>query len=264
MDQLTRCLDGKMYVISTCEELAYPFRTHPQLAETLDSLAKSRGVALVGTGVNPGFVMDKLIVTLAAVCQRVDQVKAMRVVDASTRRLPLQKKIGAGMDLDAFRSQVSKGLIKHVGLPESLAMVADALGLPIEEIKETIEPVLARKRIKTQFLTVEPGQVAGLHQKAVGFQGRKPLIQLELQMYVGAENPNDCLELEGSPHMTLVIPGGSPGDTATASMVVNSIPKILTARAGLRTSLDLAVGFLSPTRGLTGRCCSPSLQDLEK
>jgi len=95
MDQLLACLEAESCIVSTCEELSYPFRTHPDLAAKLDAVAKEWGVALVGTGVNPGFVMDKLVVTLAAVAQRIEHAKALRIVDASKRRLPLQKKIGA-------------------------------------------------------------------------------------------------------------------------------------------------------------------------
>ena len=243
MDQLLACLDVGSCVVSTCEELSYPYRTHPELAAKLDNAAKESGVALVGTGVNPGFVMDKLVITLAAVSQRVDHVRALRVVDASKRRLPLQKKIGAGMTVDEFRAKVKEGTIKHVGLPESVAMVADSLGLRVDEIRETIEPKVATDRIQTEFLTVEPGQAAGVHQIARGISEGQELIFMELQMYVGAKDPADTVELQGHPNISLVIPGGSHGDIATASVAVNSIPAILEAQSGLRTSRDLALGF---------------------
>jgi 2,4-diaminopentanoate dehydrogenase len=246
MDQLLACLEAEACVVSTCEELAYPWRSHPELAAKLDGAAKDWGVALVGTGVNPGFVMDKLVVTLAAVSQRIEHARAVRIVDASKRRLPLQKKIGAGMTVDEFRAQVAAGVIKHVGLPESVAMVADSLNLPVNEITETIEPVVARERVQTEFLTVEPGHAAGVHQIARGLGGGKELIYLELQMYVGAKNPADTVELKGHPDISLVIPGGTHGDIATASVVVNSIPVILDAPAGLRTARDLPIGFFSP------------------
>jgi len=246
MDQLLACLKAESCVVSTCEELSYPYRTHPDLAAKLDAEAKDWGVALVGTGVNPGFVMDKLVVTLAAVSQRIEHAKALRIVDASKRRLPLQKKIGAGMSVDEFRGQVAAGVIKHVGLPESVAMVADSLNLPVDEITETIEPVVARERVQTEFLTVEAGHAAGVHQIARGLGAGKELIYLELHMYVGAKDPADTIELLGHPNITLVIPGGSHGDIATASVVVNSVPVILDAPAGLRTARDLPIGFFSP------------------
>ena len=246
MDQLLACLEAEACIVSTCEELAYPYRTYPDLAAKLDGAAKDWGVALVGTGVNPGFVMDKLVVTLAAVSQRIEHAKALRIVDASKRRVPLLKKIGAGMTVEEFRAQVAAGAIKHVGLPESVAMVADSLNLPVEETSETIEPVVARERVQTEFVTVEAGQAAGVHQIARGTSGGKELVYLELQMYLGAKDPTDTVELKGHPNISLVIPGGSHGDIATASVVVNSIPVILDAPAGLRTARDLPIGFLSP------------------
>jgi len=246
MDQLLACLDVGSCVVSTCEELSYPYRTHPELAARLDKAAKESGVALVGTGVNPGFVMDKMVITLAAVSQRIEHAKAVRIVDAAKRRLPLQKKIGAGMSVEEFRSKVKEGVIKHVGLPESVAMVADSLGLPVDEITETIEPKVATEQVRTEFLTVEAGQAAGVHQIARGLAGGRELIYMELQMFVGAKDPVDTIELTGHPNISLVIPGGSHGDIATASVAVNSIPGILEAPSGLRTSRDLPIGFFPP------------------
>ena len=246
MEQLLACLKAESCVVSTCEELSYPYRTHPELAAKLDAEAKDWGVALVGTGVNPGFVMDKMVITLAAVSQRIEHAKALRIVDAAKRRLPLQKKIGAGMTVEEFRSKVKEGVIKHVGLPESVAMIADSLGLPIDEITETIEPKVAAERVQTEFLTVEAGQAAGVHQIARGLSSGKELIYLELQMYVGAKDPADTIELTGHPNISLIIPNGSHGDIATASVAVNSIPAILEAPSGLRTSRDLPIGFFPP------------------
>ena len=246
VEQLLACLDVGSCVVSTCEELSYPYRTYPELAVKLDKAAKENGVALVGTGVNPGFVMDKLAITLAAVSQKIDHVKALRIVDASKRRLPLQKKIGAGLSVEEFKEKVKDGVIKHVGLPESVAMVADSLGFKVDEIMETIEPKVAIARVQTEFLTVEAGQAAGVHQIARGMSDGKEVIYMELQMYVGAKDPADTIELEGYPNISLVIPGGSHGDIATASVAVNSIPAILEAASGLRTSRDLPIGFMGP------------------
>ena len=243
MDQLLTCLGAGLCIVSTCEELAYPFRKHPQLSKTLDEAAKEEGVALLGTGVNPGFVMDKLPLTLSAVSQWVDWVSAVRIVDASKRRLPLQKKIGAGMTPDEFRAQVAAGVIKHHGLPESIAMVADGLGFSLDDISETIEPMIAEEVIKTEFLEVEPGQVAGVHQMGRGTAAGQEKIFMELKMYVGAKNPADTVVLKGDPNLTLTIPGGTHGDVATAAVVVNAIPSILAANAGLRTSRDLPLSF---------------------
>jgi 2,4-diaminopentanoate dehydrogenase len=244
MDQLLSCLAAGLCVVSTCEELSYPFRKHPQLSKTLDTAAREEGVALVGTGVNPGFVMDKLPLTLSAVSQRVDWVSAVRIVDASKRRLPLQKKIGAGLTSQEFRAQVAAGVIKHHGLPESIAMVADGLGFRLDEISETIEPMIADAAVKTEFLEVAQGQVAGVHQIARGTAAGEEKIFMELKMYVGAKEAADTVVLKGDPSLTLTIPGGTHGDVATAAVVVNAIPAILGAQAGLRTSRDLPLSFL--------------------
>lgn len=243
MDELLACLSAGCCVVSTCEELSYPFRKHPELAAKLDAAAKDEGVALVGTGVNPGFVMDKLLLVASAVSQRVDSAKATRIVDASKRRLPLQRKIGAGLAPEEFRAQVEAGAIKHHGLPESIAMVADGLGFALDDISETIEPVIAREQVTTPFLTVAPGQVAGVHQIGRGVSRGEEKVFMELQMYVGADQPADTVELRGEPDITLTIPGGVHGDIATAAIAVNTIPSILAAPAGLRTVRDLPLAF---------------------
>jgi hypothetical protein len=249
-DELIECISAGSCVVSTCEELAYPFRKYPELSAALDTAAKQEGVAVVGTGVNPGFVMDKLVLVLSAAAQRVDFAKATRVVDASKRRLPLQKKIGAGMTPEEFRAQVAAGVIKHHGLPESIALVADGLGFALDEITETIEPVIARETVKTEFLEVSPGQVAGVHQIARGIWEGEDKIFMELQMYVGAKQPADTVEVRGEPNLTMTIPGGTHGDIATASVAVNAIPAILAAPAGLRTVGDLALKILPPNLAL--------------
>jgi 2,4-diaminopentanoate dehydrogenase len=165
-------------------------------------------------------------------------------VDASKRRLPLQKKIGAGLTSQEFRAQVAAGVIKHHGLPESIAMVADGLGFRLDEISETIEPMIADAAVKTEFLEVAQGQVAGVHQIARGTAAGEEKIFMELKMYVGAKEAADTVVLKGDPSLTLTIPGGTHGDVATAAVVVNAIPAILGAQAGLRTSRDLPLSFL--------------------
>ncbi len=245
--QLFECIQAGCCVVSTCEELAYPFRKYPEISAKLDAEAKEWGVALVGTGVNPGFIMDKLVLTAAAAAQRVDSARVLRVVDASQRRLPLQKKIGAGTDPDEFRNQVAAGAIKHHGLPESVAMVADGLGFELDDIIEKIEPVIATERMATEFLTVEAGQVAGVQQVALGMLAGQEKIHMELKIAVGAGESIDTIELKGVPDLALTVPGGAHGDLATAAVAVNAIPVLLEANAGLRTSRDLPMCYFPPT-----------------
>ena len=239
MEQLLACLAAESCVVSTCEELAYPFRKYPELAARLDAEAKTWGVALIGTGINPGYVMDKLLITLSAASQEIESARAVRIVDASKRRLPLQKKVGAGMSVEEFRAQVAAGAIKHHGLPESVAMVSDALGLGVDDISETIEPVVARERVKTAV----PGSRGGPGCRRAPDRARlrrRPGKNLHgIANVRRRKRPGDTVEIAGNPNLTLTIPGGTHGDIATASVVVNCIPAILAAPAGLRTSRDL-------------------------
>lgn len=244
-DQLLACLAAGKNVVSTCEELAYPLRKHPALARELDEAARGHGATLHGTGVNPGFVMDKLVLTLSSVCQRVEGATITRVVDAGLRRLPLQKKVGAGLDEATFRAEVAAGRIKHHGLPESAALIADGWGLRVDDISETIEPVIAQARVTTPFLTVEPGQVAGVRQVCLATAGGEEVLALTLEMYVGAQAPADTIALRGVPNLTLTIPGGTHGDLATAAAVVNAIPLVVQAAPGLRTVADIPVRYFA-------------------
>ena len=242
--QLIECLEAGLAIVSTCEELSYPFRKHPAWSEKLDACARAHNIALLGTGVNPGFAMDKLVLTLATACHKVNKVEVHRVVDASRRRLPLQKKVGAGMTEAEFRAQVAAGKIKHHGLPESVAMISDCLGLPVERIEETIDPVIAAQTVRSEFFEVPPGRVLGVHQIANGFAGTASNIRLELEMYLGAREPVDAVTISGSPNLHLRVVGGIHGDLATTAIAVNCIPAILEAKPGLRTSRDIPMCFL--------------------
>ena len=238
-DQLAGCLNAGLHVVSTCEELSYPFRKHPDLSKRLDETARQHKVVLLGTGVNPGFVLDKLILTLATACQNVTQASGHRVVNASMRRPPLQAKIGSGMTTEEFDAQVKAGVIKHHGLPESVGMVADGLGLEVVKIEEVIEPVVATARVKTDYFDVPPGKVVGVRQVAHGFSTTgKVNVDLELEMYLGAPDSVDTVSIKGTPDLTLTVPGGTHGDLATAAITVNCIPALLEMRPGLRTSKD--------------------------
>ena len=239
--QLLELMKSGADVISTCEELSYPFLKNPKIAKELDAAARRNKVTLLGTGVNPGFVMDALVLTSTGVCQDVKSIKSSRIQDASTRRLPFQKKIGAGLTLEEFKSKVAGGIIKHVGFQESIAMIAAGLGWKLDRIEETIEPKLADRPVASEFLKVEVGQVAGVNQTATGIVGGEPLIVLNLQAYLGCPDPKEWIVIDGVPPIDLTIKGGVHGDIATAAVVVNCIPRVLNAEPGLMTMKDLPV-----------------------
>jgi 4-hydroxy-tetrahydrodipicolinate reductase len=230
-------------VVSTCEELTYPYYTEPKLAKELDSLAKKHNVTVLGTGINPGFLMDTLVLTLTGVCQKIEKIEAVRVMNAGTRRMPFQKKIGAGLTAEEFREKIrTKQITGHVGLEQSVAMIADALAWRLDKIAaEPVEPVIAKKRVESEAIEVKPGEVAGLRQKAKGIIENNKVITLDFQAYIGAQEEYDAITIEGAPNVKQKIQPCVHGDMGTVAMVVNSIPKVLRAPPGLLTMKDLPV-----------------------
>jgi len=241
MPQLEAILAAKAAIVSTTEELAYPFRMHGPQAKRLDTLARKSKVALLGTGVNPGFAMDALPIALSAACERVDGIVVHRMQDARIRRLPFQQKIGAGLTREQFAKKVKDRSVRHVGFTQSIAMIADALGWKLDRITDDIQPKMADHEVASELLAVDPGYVCGIIQDGVGYRNRKPVIRLHLEAYLGAPETYDAVEIDGSPKLSMRFAGGIHGDIATASIVVNSIPRVLAASPGLHTMRDLAL-----------------------
>lgn len=227
----------RLHVVSSCEELVFPAWRQARLARAIDELARRRRVAVLGTGVNPGFVLDLLPAVLTAPCLAVKAVRARRVVDASTRRGPLQRKVGAGLTVEAFRREAEAGRLGHVGLPESAALLCSALAFGRPRIADTLEPVVAREAIETPFVRVEPGQVAGIDERLVATASRGR-VELHLQMYVGARDPVDEIELEADPPLRVRIEGGTPGDMATVATLLNAAAGMSSCAPGLRSAID--------------------------
>jgi 4-hydroxy-tetrahydrodipicolinate reductase len=242
MDQLLDAIKLGVPVVSTCEELAFPFLKHPELATKLERAAQKAGVAVLGTGVNPGFVMDRLVATAGQACGPVRRVTVTRVVDARTRREALQRKVGAGLTEDEFFALVDKEQLGHVGLVESAALCALGLGMDCDDYEEEIAPVLAEEDITGGAFPVRKGRVAGIFQSVVGLEDEQERVRLELTIAVGAEDPKDRIEIDADPKVVVEIPGGVAGDRATANTLVNAAPRLTAAEAGLLTVLELPAG----------------------
>lgn len=232
-------------VVSSCEELLFPQLKEPALAAELDACCRRHNARVLGTGVNPGFVMDVLPVCLTGVCRSIDSIEIERVVDASKRRLPLQQKIGSGLPPEEFRQLFREGKMGHVGLVESLALIAHALGWHLGKISETCEPMLAGCDIHTQFLTVKKGFTCGIHHRVEAGTESGKRLALNLKMYLDAENPRDSIKITGDPPIEAVLPGGIHGDRATVAALVNIVPRVLEAAPGLLLITDLTLPRLS-------------------
>lgn len=233
------CAAVRAHVVSTCEELTYPFTDNPHAANIIDTAAREAGITVLGVGANPGFVMDLLPIFLTATSRDVQRVAVTRAVDASTYRWTLQQRLGVGIERTAFRDWTRQQPTLHIGLRQSLHMIAAALGWRLDGLTEGMEPILAEEWVKTPFVSAAPGQVAGIHQWAYGMLGRRPVIELEWRTAVGLQETYDAVRIDGDPPIDMVIRGEIHGDQATATLITRAIPAVLQANPGLRTMLDL-------------------------
>ena len=237
--QLEAILQLGLPVVSTCEELSYPWEEAPEAATKIDTLARAAGVAVLGTGVNPGFLMDAFPVFLTAVCQHVAHVRVNRYQDAQFRRIPFQKKIGAGLTLDQFEEKKQEGTLRHVGLTESMQMIARRMAWQLTKTEDIIAPIIAQKTIKTDAMTIAAGKATGVEQIGRGYIGDEVKIELHFRAAVGEPESFDEIMISGTPDLHSRIQGGVNGDIATGAMVINAIPRVLEATSGLKTMMDI-------------------------
>jgi 4-hydroxy-tetrahydrodipicolinate reductase len=238
-DQLLQLLPFGVNIVSSCEELSYPWGTNPELAARIDKLAKEKNVAVLATGVNPGFLMDYLPIVLTGVCRNISKVTVERIQDATFRRIPFQKKIGAGLTVRQFHAKVKNGTLRHVGLRESMDMIAASLGWKLDKAEEVITPIIAKRKVKTQAMAVDAGNVLGVQQIGSGVMAGREVISMIFRAAIAEPDSRDRIVIEGTPAIDSCIKGGVNGDVATCAVLVNAIPAVMNARPGLRTMLDI-------------------------
>ena len=249
--ELEACIEHGVHVVSIAEELAWPVAYDPSFAARLDRRAVAYGVAVLGTGVNPGFVLDLLVIALSGACARVDAIAATRVNDLSPYGPSVLRTQGVGLTPEVFRAGLLDGrVVGHVGFPASIGMLAHALGWTIDRVEETREPIVARVRREARFATVEPGSVAGCHHRAVAWRDGRPVITLDHPQQVRPElegvETGDLLEIAGTPALRVASRPEIPGGVATSALAVNAIPRVLAAAPGLRSMAELPVPAALP------------------
>ena len=230
IQQITPLLQAGIAVVTTCEELAYPWQQSPTEAHQLDQMARDHHTVVLGTGVNPGFLMDYLPVVATGLCERVDRIIVERIQDTATRRIPFQKKMGVGLTVAEHQARIADNSIRHVGLPESLQLVAAKLGWELTEFSDTIEPVVDE---------TNASEVIGTQQVAAGFIGDEEKIRLLFRASQNEPTPCDRIEVVGEPSFELRFSPPINGDIATAAIIVNAIPTVLQLAPGLRTMVDV-------------------------
>lgn len=235
--QLREAAGRGLDIISTCEELVYPWDTQPERASQIDHYCKEHEVSCIGTGVNPGFMMDYLPSVITSVCCDVDFIKVERFQDAAPRRKSFRDKIGVGLSARQFEEKREE--ISHVGLKESVYMIGDAMNFSLNKVDESLDPVWAEEPVQNDRIRIKQGEVAGVQQIAHGYCDDQTCIELIFRAAVGLENPHDSIEIVGEPDFTSTIEGGVNGDITTASLIVNTIRPVQQADPGLNTMLDI-------------------------
>ena len=240
MDQILEILDAGLDIVSTAEELSFPWIANPEEAAKIDVAARRAGKTVLGTGVNPGFLMDSLVLNVTAICQRVDHIAVTRRMNASFRRGPFQAKIGTGMSVDAFNAKMAEGHMGHVGLTQSIGMVFDTLGKKMDRYESSVEPVVANEPVKTDFFNVKLGQVRGLKQVARGYTKEGEFMSLTFIAALGETDDKDTIVIKGSPNLEVTL-HGTNGDIATVAILGNAVRRVKEAAPGLVTMRDLPI-----------------------
>ena len=243
-DVLT-CIGAGASVVSPCEELAYPARKDPALAERIDEAARSAGVSVLGTGISPGFLFDSLLCAASGACWDISAIRGRRVVDVVGFGENIHLRLGIGYTHEQFTRGHREGTIAgHVGFPETIAMVCRRFGLELDEpVEQLFEPMIAETPAPTRYGEVKPGYTEGFVHRAIGRVGGEEFIKFELLLHLRPEHAGfratDSLEIEGIHPVRLTLDPGMSPLFATAAMLVNSIPALRAFAPGLKAVTDL-------------------------
>ncbi|MCX8193592.1 MAG: dihydrodipicolinate reductase [Nitrososphaeria archaeon] len=227
-------------VISTCETLSYPYYRYPSLSQKLDDEAKKNDSTILGTGVNPGFLLDLLPAVMSSPCLKVEKIIARRILDASKRRESFRKKIGLGLEKSVFDEKIKNGeLTAHVGYAESICLIADAIRLRLDSVEEHQEALIAEQKIEMNEIKVELGRVRGVRGYGLGLKDGKEVIKIEFIAALGVDEEFEEIVIEGIPKIVWRNSYGTPGDQATVAMVLNYVPIVIESEPGLKIITQL-------------------------
>lgn len=246
LPDLKKILKAGINCISIAEEMSEPEAQDPDLSKELDALAKEYGVSVLGTGVNPGYVLDLLVVVLTGGNHHVDRIEASRVNDLSPYGPTVMKTQGVGTTPEAFRAGVADGsIVGHVGFPESIHMISAALGLGVDRIEESREPIISKVYRETPHVKVEPGMVAGCAHIGIGYRGDQEVVKLihpqQIHPQLEDQDTGDYINIYGKPEIHMAIKPEIAGGVATMGIAVNMIPHVVAASPGLKRMIDLPV-----------------------
>lgn len=231
--QLVELIEAGCNVVTTAEEVIWPYGNRDEAAARLDAAARRKGVTLFAAGVNPGFLLDRLPTYLTSMTLGPTAVRGTRLVDLSKRRNALRRKMGVGEDAAAVRERTRTFSMGHAGFPETVRYVAAALEWGVGEVEQVLEPVVAETRVERAGEVVLPGQVLGLAHTARASTADGREISFSLTMRLDCEEPFDQIEIDGRPPVVVRFSGGLQGDLATLASAVNACRFAATAEPGL-------------------------------
>ncbi len=252
-DQVEPSIRAGVNVLCIAETLAYPWATDSGWAGHIDAIAREHGVSVLGTGVNPGFMLDALIVMWTSICLRIDRIEAQRVNDLSPFGPTVMASQGVGTTVEEFERGVADGtIVGHIGFQESIHLIARALGWEIDEIVETREPIVSTVERSTPHVRVAPGDVAGCRHIGRGYSRGELKIELvhpqQIHPHLGGADTGDYIRVVGDPEVNMANTPEIPGGKGTYASTGNYIPLIVPAPAGLLTVVDLPLPrFWTPT-----------------
>ncbi len=234
--------------ITIAEEMAYAWQQEPELAAKLDEIASENSTVILGTGINPGFVLDSLIVMLTGACIKVDRIEAMRVNDLSPFGKTVMETQGVGTTVEQFNEGLKKGtIVGHIGFPESIRMIADALGWEIVKIEQTREPIISNVYRETPVVKVQPGMVAGCKHIGIGYDRNgnekiKLIHPQQIHPHLEGVETGDYINIYGDPEIHFANKPEIPGGKGTIATAVNMIPAVFySERSGLLSMLDFEI-----------------------
>lgn len=237
--QIKEILSFGINILSTCEELSYPWITFPAIAKEIDAIAKEKRVSVLSTGINPGFLMDFLPMVMTGICRNIKHISIERIQNAANRRTSFQQKVGIGLTLKEFERKVQEGRLRHIGLTESMHMLSDRIGWQLEKTEDVIEPIIARNRININDVSIEKGMTLGVKQIGKGFSQGKEMLSLLFIASADIDQAYDRINIKGIPDIDTTIKDGVNGDIGACAMITNAIPTLLKAAPGLRTMADV-------------------------
>ncbi len=245
-DRIKYCLEKKINVVSSAEEMAYPMAQEPELAKELDKIAKANGVTVLGTGINPGLMMDLLVVIFTGACEEVEHITARRVNSLSPFGPAVMEEQGIGITVEEFKKGVETGkLAGHVGFKESIGMISDAIGWKLSDVKQSMEPIVTEVDRKSPYGFAKAGDVAGCAMKGFGYVDGELKIEMDhpqqIEPHLGGTETGDYIIIKGTPNVNMANKPEIPGGIGTIAMCANMIPHVINARPGLKTMLDLPV-----------------------